>query len=210
MAGMQGEDESPWPSAAQRRQAREYKREAVLKTAVRLFNEKGFHATSLDDVARRLNVTKPTIYHYFKSKDEVLFECCRMGLEQIEAAVAEEVRASGNGRERLRVLMEKYAEIMTQDFGMSLIRTSDADLSEESWLELRRLKSRVDQTLRATIAEGVADGSLAPCDVRLAAFTIAGALNWIALWYDPQGPQSAEELARATAELLLKGLTPRG
>src|SRR5579859_3879239 len=79
---------SPWPSPAQRQRDRALKREAVLRTAARLFNEQGFHATSLDDVARGLNVTKPTIYHYFRSKDDVLFECCRLGLEMIEEAVA--------------------------------------------------------------------------------------------------------------------------
>ncbi len=72
---------SPWPTPEERAREREQKREAVLSTAVRLFNSKGFHATSLDDVALALNVTKPTIYHYFANKDEVLFECVRRGLE---------------------------------------------------------------------------------------------------------------------------------
>ncbi|MDI4663571.1 TetR/AcrR family transcriptional regulator [Xanthobacter autotrophicus] len=200
---------SPWRSPAQRGHDRALKREAVLKAAARLFNEKGFHATSLDDVARQLNVTKPTLYHYFRSKDDVLFECCRMGLEMIEAAAAPVPGSRASGLERLRALMEKYAEAMTMDFGMSITRTPDTALSPENRAELRRLKSQIDQALRGVIASGIDDGSIAPCDVRTAAFTIAGALNAIAHWYKPGGPLSPAEIAHQTADFLIQGLAPR-
>ncbi|MFG1377359.1 TetR/AcrR family transcriptional regulator [Xanthobacter autotrophicus] len=202
-------DPSPWRSPAQRGRDRALKREAVLKAAARLFNEKGFHATSLDDVARQLNVTKPTLYHYFRSKDDVLFECCRMGLEMIEAAAAPLPGSNAGGLERLRALMEKYAEAMTMDFGMSITRTPDTALSPENRAELRRLKSQIDRALRGVIASGIEDGSIAPCDVRTAAFAIAGALNAIAHWYQPGGPLSPAEIARQTADFLIQGLAPR-
>ncbi|MFG1304725.1 TetR/AcrR family transcriptional regulator [Xanthobacter autotrophicus] len=209
MTESQPSEKDLWQSQGQRRRNRELKREAVLKTAARLFNEKGFHATSLDDVARQLNVSKPTIYHYFKCKDEVLFECCRVGLEMIEAAAAEAVASKGTGLDRLRALMEKYAEVMTMDFGKSVTRTSDAELSPESRIILRQVKSQIDHALRASIEAGIADGSIRPCDVRNAAFTIAGALNWIARWYEPDGPLSAAEVARQTTDFLIDGLAPR-
>ncbi|WP_290652854.1 TetR/AcrR family transcriptional regulator [Aquisalimonas sp.] len=75
---------SPWQPAAARDGERLRKREAVLLTAVRSYNEHGFHATSLDHVAGTLNITKPTIHNYFASKDEILLECTRRGLERIK------------------------------------------------------------------------------------------------------------------------------
>ena len=85
-----------WPSAGEKERERREKREAVLRAAVRAFNEKGFHATSLDDVAHALNVTKPTIYHYFASKDDILFDWFRRGVDGIRAAaVAVEAHAGG-------------------------------------------------------------------------------------------------------------------
>ena len=66
---------SPWKKPADRQKEREIKRDAVLRAAAQAFNENGFHKTSLDDVAERLNVTKPTIYYYVKNKDQILFEC---------------------------------------------------------------------------------------------------------------------------------------
>lgn len=183
---------SPWLSPARRGQDRELKREAVLRVAARLFNEKALHATSQDDVAWQLNATKPTIHHYFRSKDEVLFECCRMGLEMIE--VATPVPGA------VFALMEKYAGAMAMDFGMSITRTSDIDLSPENRPALRRLKSQIDQALRGVIANGIDDGSISPCDVGAAA---------IALWSQPDGPLSPAEIARQTTEFLIAGLALR-
>lgn len=200
---------SPWPLPEERAREREMKREAVLSAAVRMFNRSGFHATSLDDVAKVLGVTKPTIYHYFANKDEILFECTRRGLAAISAAANKAASAGGNGLERLRSAMVEYATVMTQEFGRCITLTSEADLSEASKAEFRRIKREVDQTVRAAVAEGMRDGSIAPGDPKLVTFTITGAVNWIARWYDEGGQLSAEEVARSCVDTLIKGLAPR-
>jgi AcrR family transcriptional regulator len=188
---------SPWPSTQQRKQTREAKHEAVLRTAVRLFNERGFSATSLDDVAARLNVTKPVIYRHFSNKDQILFECARRGLDQILEASAGAQIVSGPALDRLVALMRRYALIMTDDFGMCVIRTGDHELTPASRRKLRAMKRKVGDAICALIEEGVQDGSMAPCDPQMATFAVSGALNWIAKWYDPNGPRSADDVADA-------------
>ena len=200
---------SPWEPVEARKRERSVKRDAVLKTAVLFFNEKGFHATSLDDVAESLNVTKPTIYHYFSNKDEILYECTRQGLETIRHAVAEVVNRNGNAHERLAALLHDYALYMTQDFGMCVVRTADYELSEESRKQFRALKHEIDLLVRGVIAEGMAEGSIARGDPRLVTFTVTGALNWIAKWYRADGPVSAEDAVKACVDTLMNGLTPR-
>lgn len=189
-----------------RERERREKREAVLHAAVRSFNEKGFHATSLDDVASALNVTKPTIYHYFASKDEILFECVRRGLDSIRRAAEAVESEGGGGLERLRRLMRDYAVVMTQDFGMCVTRTADHELSDESRARFRALKREIDQTVRRVVEQGMADGTLAGGDPRLVTFTLTGALNWIARWYDPAGPLSPQQIAEGTVATLMAGL----
>lgn len=201
--------DSPWGSRADRAAEREAKRMAVLRTAARSFNAKGFPATSLDDVAAELQVTKPTIYHYFSNKDEILFECVRQGLEGIRSAAAEVQKCGSNGRDRLESLMLEYALTMTRDFGICVTRTTDNELGEASRAKFRALKREIDEILRAVIEEGMRDGSLAPGDARVVGFTIAGALNWIARWYRPEGGMTAEEVARGTVATLMAGLVPR-
>lgn len=198
-----------WPTSDERERERREKREAVLRAAVRSFNDKGFHATSLDEVANALNVTKPTIYHYFGSKDEILFECVRRGLDSIrEAAEAVETRGGG-GLERLRALILGYAGVMTKDFGMCVVRTADHELSAESRARFRALKREIDDMVRRVVAQGMADGTLAKGDPLLVTFTLTGALNWIARWYDPAGPLTPQQVAEGAVATLVAGLAAR-
>ena len=200
---------SPWPSAQERVRMRDEKREALLHAAVRSFNEHGFHATSLDEVAASLNVSKPTIYYYLGNKDEILFECVRRGLESIREAAEAVERAGGSGMERLHALMQDYAVIMTRDFGMCVTRTADHELSAESRAKFRALKREIDGTVRRVIEQGMADGSIARGDPTMMTFTVTGALNWIAHWYDPRGSLTPREIAQGFVTTLIDGVAPR-
>ena len=82
-------------------------------------------------------------------------------------------------------------------------------LSPASAAEIRARKSEIDRTLRALIADGIADGTIAPVDVKMSAFAIAGALNWPARWHDPSGPSGPQDIAVALVDTLIGGLAPR-
>src|ERR1700733_3155766 len=174
---------SPWHVCRDRGAERKIKRAAVLRVAGRLFVERGFHATSLDDIAALLNVTKPTLYYYVKNKDEILFECVRAGLEMLHDGM-EKIRLTG-GRpiDRLIAGIRSYVEIVTQDFGLCVIRVGEDPLPPSGRQKLRRMKGLIDQEFRSVIKEAIADGSLAENDPRLAAFAVAGMLSWIGRWY---------------------------
>ncbi|MGE0853912.1 MAG: TetR/AcrR family transcriptional regulator [Gammaproteobacteria bacterium] len=197
---------SPWKKLEDREKDREKKRDAVLRMAARFFNEKGYHATSLDDVAARLNVTKPTLYYYVKNKEEILFECVRIGLQMIDAAAKDADQRGGSAVEKLVAVAHKYAEIVTEDFGMCVIRVGEDPLPPASRKKLRRLKARIDRRFRSLIEQGIAEGDLAPMDPKLAAFTLAGAISWIARWYRPDGPLDPEEIATQCIDILMNGL----
>ncbi|KDB06401.1 transcriptional regulator, TetR family [Burkholderia sp. lig30] len=202
-------NDSPWTPAAEREQQREAKRNAVLSTAARLFNERGFHATSLDDIAAELHVTKPTLYYYVKNKDDILLQCVRKGLEMILEGIEQSRSAGGKAVDQLVASMHVYARIVTMDFGMCLIRVGDEQLPPDSRKELRRLKSLIDQQFRRLVAEGVEEGSLAPCDPRMAAFVIGGALSWIGRWYQPGGEYVPDQVADQCIATLCGGLLRR-
>lgn len=202
--------QSPFPDSSAREAARARKRDAVLLTAVQMFNERGFHATSLDDVAARLGVTKPVIYHYFGNKDQVLLACVRTGVDQLLEAAAESRQVAGNGFVRLRDFLVRYALINMADFGRCVIRTGDELLSPESRQEFRAIKREVDRAMREMIRQAVADGSAVVEDVRIAAFALAGALNWPARWQRRDGPLSPEEVARQLVDFLIKAFRPEG
>ncbi len=199
-------DESPWVPSAQRAMQRELKRQAVLQTAAQLFNERGFHATSLDDIAERLHVTKPTLYYYVRSKDDILLECVRAALGMMQEGIDEVRRNGGRALDQLMACMRSYAAIVTEEFGKCVIRIGEDPLPAPLRKELRRLKAGIDHEFRRLIAEGIAEGSIAPCDPKMAAFMLAGALSWIGRWYRRDGDLTPEQIAEQGIALLLNGV----
>ena len=200
---------SPWAQAPSRAAQHQAKRDAVLHVAAQMFNERGFHATSLDDIAARLNVTKPTLYYYVKNKDAILLACVKKGLDMTLEGIDASRAAGGNAIDQLRACMRTYAEVVTQPFGMCLIRVGDEEVPEPSRTELRRLKSEIDHAFRRLVEQGVQEGVLAPCDPKMAAFVIAGGLSWIGRWYQPQGAYSADQIIEQCTQLLLQGVLAR-
>lgn len=200
---------SPWEPASARALQREVKRNAVLQTAAQLFNERGFHATSLDDIAERLHVSKPTLYYYVDSKDQILLECVRIALDLMHDGIEAVRRAGGSAIDQLQACMRIYTGVVTQDFGMCVIRIGEDPLPEPLKTELRRLKAGIDHQFRRLIADGVAEGSLAPCDPKMAAFMLAGALSWVGRWYRDDGTLTPEQIADQGIALLLNGVLQR-
>jgi AcrR family transcriptional regulator len=199
-------DPSPWMPFESRRRARDEKREAVLRTALQSFLEQGYHRATLNDVAERLNITKPALYNYFRGKDDILFECWALGQERVDEFIAEIEASGGNGLARLRKLVHAYARIMATDFGASLVRFDVRDLNEKNAEIVRAGKRSIDHTFRGYITEGISDGSIKPCDAKLAAFAIAGSLNWIGHWYRADGSLSPQAIAEEFTDRLTEGL----
>lgn len=209
MPKVQARTEAPWKAFASRRHDPETKREAVLKTAAQLFLEKSYGRTSLNDVAERLSITKPALYHYFRNKEEILLECYRLGTRLIEDTLHDIAAHCGTGLEKVEAFIYSYATVMTVNFGRCVMRLDEGDLSDMAVAEVHGYKRKIDQRLRSFIQEGIDDGSITPCDVKIAAFSIAGSVNWICKWYEPDGPLPAEEIAKQFARTLTQGLVNR-
>jgi AcrR family transcriptional regulator len=200
---------SPWRTRRKARSDRGLKREAVIRTAARAFNARGYHNTSLDDIAATLEVTKPTLYYYVENKEQLLFECFCAGLEPVRAAFRDARASDQSARARLHAVLLRYAQAIASEFGWCMVRAEDQDLSDDMRAHVKALKSEIDQGIRRLLREGIADGSIAGCDPKMTAFALAGALNWIAHWYRDNQPQSAAQIAAAFVALFEHGLLPR-
>src|ERR1700742_1587325 len=200
---------SPWRASRERQHDREVKRDAVIRAAAHAFNLKGYHNTSLDDIAAALDVTKPTVYYYVTSKEQLLFECFVAGVEKIRAAFREVKQLEVPARERLNAVLRHYGEAVASEFGWCMVRAEDQDLSPDMSGHIKALKSEIDQGIRRLIREGIQDGSIQPCDPKMTAFALAGALNWIAHWYRESQSMTGAEIADAFIEAFESGLRPR-
>lgn len=200
-------EKSPWLNAEDQERERQLKRNALLRAAAIEFGERGFRSTSLDVVAARLGISKPTIYHYFSSKEEILYEIMEESLGKMQGVI--DAAQGANGFQRLRALLVAYAKTLTVDYGKCVIRTPEYDLSPEGREQLLGMKKVIDETIRKAILEGIEDGSIRNCDVKIASFVVAGGLNWIAQWHNPEGPLSDDEIANRCVDILLEGFSSR-
>ncbi len=194
---------------ADRRRDPNSKKEAVLQTAVQMFIEKGYRQTSLDDVAKRLKITKPALYYYFRNKEEIYLECYRRGIALTQRSLDRIHSHQGNGLEKVAGFIQTYTVIIAKDFGRFLVRQDDRELSDKAQAEVRAEKRKIDQSLRSFIQEGVDDGSIRPCSVRLASFSLAGAIHSLANWFEPSGGFTAEQVGAEFAQTLTQGLANR-
>jgi AcrR family transcriptional regulator len=192
-----------------RRRDPDGKREAILRTSVQLFLDDGYARTALNDIADKLKITKPALYHYFRNKEEILLECYRWGCLLIRESLDEISARGGTGLDKVSAFIRSYTEVIAVDFGRAVIRLDDGELSGEAQAEVRSYKREIDRRLRSFLQEGIDDGSIAPSDPKLAAFAIAGALNWISMWYRPGGALSAEQIAQSYAAIFTNGLSNR-
>ncbi len=200
--------DSPWRTHRAREPQRSDKKDAVLLAGARLFTRKGFQGTSLDDIAQSLGVTKPTLYYYIASKEEILMECVERGLSTFHQGLGDLVQSGLGGRDLLRAAMALYAEVVTSDFGMCASRVGEDPLSEDKRRSLRQRKAEVDVDFRLLIEQGMQRGWIVAGDAAVAAFTVVGALSGIGRWYRPEthSPQSLQDAVQHCIEMLLRGV----
>lgn len=201
-------DDGPPPPSPRARSA-EARRDAILTAAATAFVEHGYGATSVDDIAERLGVSKPTLYYHVGGKQELLGASFTLALDAYSDAVEDEAVSGVTGRERLHQVVQKYVEITTTVHGRCLHRVPDVELTPEVRDRLRAVKRKVDARIRDLLREGVRDGSLRSADIRMSTFAISGAMNSIAQWYSPSGKLSPEEIAERLWDSFAEGLRPR-
>ena len=200
---------SPWPVRKTTQRNRDIKREAVIRAAARAFNARGYHNTSIDEIAAALNVSKPTIYYYVANKEQLLLECILTGLERVLEPFRRPREAGITARGHLNEMMRHYAEAIASEYGWCMVRAEDLGLAPSSLLHIKRLKSEIDQGIRRLLEEGVRDGSIQTEDLKMTSFALAGALNWIAHWYRENQSMTPREIADAFIRIFNLGLAPR-
>jgi AcrR family transcriptional regulator len=202
-------DSSPWPVRSPRQHTRDVKREAVIRAAARAFSERGYHNTSLDEIAAALNVTKPTIYYYVANKEQLLLECILTGLERVLEPFRRPRPPGMSAREQLNATIRHYAQAIASEYGGCMVRAEDLGLAPASLARIKQLKSEIDHAIRQLLEEGARDGSIDTHDPKMTAFALAGALNWIAHWYRENQSMTAAEIAEAFVRIFNLGLAPR-
>ncbi|MBL4588589.1 MAG: TetR family transcriptional regulator [Alphaproteobacteria bacterium] len=200
------EVKSPW-GGRDPAEEREAKRDAIIQAAAEVLAENGYHKTSLDAIAARLGISKPTIYYYANNKNDLVAAVVSRALQQLSKAIDGDKNAPALSQ--LQSFIHRYAEIMTTNYGRCVSVIRDARIDGSAGEKAIEAMSQIDLRIRELLQIGQQDGSIAPCDVKLTAFMIAGAINEIPRWFDASGDLSASVVADKYLNQLTLGLQPR-
>ena len=179
-----------------------YKRERILEEAVKLFYERGFTGTTLDDIAAELGVTKPFIYTHFRSKTDLLAALCKPTIELSLAAVSDAAKSPGSPTARLHRAIVGFTEVvLSRQANIAIYFREEKNLASDALIEINALRKKFDRVLSNPLTEGVAAGEFDVADVNLAALAIGGMISWAYTWHRPEGRLALEDMCQRMADL---------
>lgn len=183
-------------------------RDEIILSAAQIFREKGFHATSMQDIADSVQLQKASLYHHIDSKQEILLAVLDRALDVVIEDIEPIIDSDLPSVDKLKLAMARYIERVT----------SSADLAAVLLLEHRSLEPRLrarhiarrdrfEELWRAIVREGVERGEFRPLDLSIVTFALLGVQNWLITWYRESGRLSGSELAEQFADIFLHGLS---
>lgn len=186
------------------------RRQQIIDVATTLFRRNGYHATSLDDIADGIGFTKPAIYYYFESKEDILFEIVDGIVDGALERTTSIAARSDPAADRLHALLVENTRVVLQDLEANSVFYNERGLlSAERESAIRRREREYTRVVYDLFREGVAEGNLVDADATVATATLLGASIWAYRWFDPAGRLDADEVAEEIARLLLDGYRRR-
>lgn len=186
------------------------RRAEILRLSSELFADRGYHNTSMQDIAEAAQIQKASIYYYYKSKDEILSEVLEMGVQSLLVDGRAALEFSDDPREKLRELLRAHVRNLRRYFHQVIVflsvgRSLAGQHEFEPYFEWRR---EYDRMYVDVIREGQDKGLFRRDDAQVMAYGILGSYNWLVQWWQPDGRLSIDEIHEILAEMALRALAP--
>lgn len=187
------------------------RRDQVRATAERMFAHRGFHATSIRDIADALNIRGGSLYAHIESKDDLLWDIVIAAADRFFAAVEPIVRSDLLTVEKLKRAMIAHVRVITANLDAAAVFTTEwRNLSDSRRTEFAARRDSYERMIRELVHGCIREGTFADVDEKFATLLILSSLNWVYQWYRPDGPMTPDEIAARLADMLLNGLRRAG
>jgi len=181
--------------------------EEILAAAGSLFREKGYHATSVRDIAESVGLLKGSLYHYIRSKEELLARLFEGALRETVGELEEIAARDASATERLREMVRAYALSVTANLdSVGIYLREWRSLPPPELARVRARRRAMRSLFESVIAEGIRKREFVASDAKVAALAILGMVNWIYEWYRPRGRLRPEALAQELAERAVRSV----
>ena len=196
------------PTRAQKKSAPSNERLAeIYRTAAQIILRKGYDATSVNDIANALGMTKAGLYHYINGKKELLFDIMNFGLWELDEEVATPAREISDPAARLRFIIDAHARLVTRGQGAITILVDEVTaLTPAQQRKITQSKRKYFDFLRGTLDELKAAGKMQDVNTTAAAFSLLGMINWLSRWFQQGGALDEEQAADEIVKIALHGL----
>jgi AcrR family transcriptional regulator len=194
---------APIPSADSRFSRR---RAAIIKSAAHVFGRKGFHGTTLEEIAADLKVTKASLYYYFSTKEELLYEVHLLSMQDVLGRVESIRAASDSPVEQMEAAITEHLRVLAGDYEGAFLLQQEYNLPEEYRLEIVRLRDRYEKILLDIVQQGERQRVFRVKDARIAVRMLLGSINWFLRWYRSSGRLTVDEIAAAYVDFVFYGL----
>ena len=186
------------------------RRAEIIAAAASLFVERGYHTTSIDDIAAAIGIKKPTLYHHVQSKTQIVIWIHDELVDDLTARLDERVAAGLPRRETLRLVMDDILELLeTRPGHLRVYFEHHREIPGDEGRVAREKRDRYTETVRRLIEDGAAAGEFVVEDPGLTTFAFFGMVNWAYQWYRPGGKLSHQEIARYFWETFMTGIAER-
>ncbi|HET6262639.1 MAG TPA: TetR/AcrR family transcriptional regulator, partial [Chloroflexia bacterium] len=183
------------------------RKEQILQTAGGMFSRYGYHATTMRDIARELNIQGGSLYAHIESKEDVLWEIVERAAEQFLSAVHPLAALDQPASSRLRAMLQAHVEVVARNLDYATVFFHEwRFLSPVRRDRIKAQRDEYEALFRRVIGEGVEAGEFPHADAKLGATWVLSAGNWLYNWFSPDGPLSAAEVAGQMADFMLAGL----
>lgn len=188
-------------------EGKESRRDQILRTATKIFCEKTYHGTTLQDIADAVGMLKGSLYYYISSKEQLLADIILDAVHTLNEDLARVENANLDPVERLRQIVREHVKFnaLYRESG-TLFLTERNVISSLAMTELMEIFNRRDKLVARTLSEAIEIGAYQPVDVRIAALAIVGMCNSVLWWYQPSGRLSYDEIANTFFKLIHQGL----
>jgi AcrR family transcriptional regulator len=183
-------------------------RQEILRAAARLFQQQGYDATSMNDVAAALKLSKGGLYHHFQSKDEILYNIMSHAMDITEERVINVVRRIEGAEQRLRMLIRLHIEVVLseEDREITVMLHENHPLPPALRRKINGRKKDYVHFVENLVADVQRQrNSTSQVTPRAAAFALVGMINWIYQWYRPDGSLTGDALVRQYTDLFFRG-----
>lgn len=191
--------------ASLREQKAAKKKEEILQSALILLEERGYHGTTMEDIASHLLMTKGSLYYYFKDKQDLVYQSqikiLEKSIENFQTVFNKDLTPS----EKLAQAIIVHTEYLVSDkAGFELMVNPEEIFSEDQLREIYSLRDQYSACYDKLLAEGVEEGCFTLEDTKIVRNILLGAMNWVTQWYSPNGKMNKTELATSVASYLMK------